>query len=55
MATESKLSGLQWLKERDSLDLSVERVVLNPKYSSLFTDEEKSVASRRLATVESAV
>jgi hypothetical protein len=52
MATESKLSGLPWLKENNSLDLSVERVVLDPKYSSLFADEEKSVARRRLAAVE---
>ena len=35
-----------------SMFVSVERVVVNPKYSSLFSDEEKSVARGRLAALE---
>ena len=46
---EGTTDGFQRLKEEGRLDLTMEAVVLNPEYAELFTDEERSVAVRRLA------
>lgn len=41
-------SGLTSLWEIGRLDMSVEAAVLNPKWASLFTEEERGEARRRL-------
>ena len=40
--------GLMKLREKDRLDLAMETLVLAPEYASLFTDEERAIAARRL-------
>lgn len=40
--------GLKRLREKDRLDLAMETLVLAPEYRSLFTDEERATAGRRL-------
>lgn len=40
--------GYTALWERGRLDLTVEALVLKPEYASLFTDEERAIAQRRL-------
>ncbi len=40
--------GFQRLKEEGHLDLTMEALVLKPEYASLFSDEERAVAARRL-------
>ena len=40
--------GLKRLHEKDRLDLAMETLVLAPEYRSLFTDEERAIAHRRL-------
>lgn len=40
--------GYTALWERQRLDLTVEALVLAPDYASLFTDEERAIARRRL-------
>lgn len=44
-------SGLTRLYELRRLDLSVEYMVLDPKYTSLFTDQERDTSRRRLALI----
>ena len=41
--------GFTALWERGRLDLTVENVVLRPEFASLFTDEDRNIARRRLA------
>jgi hypothetical protein len=41
--------GLLRLKELRALHISLENVVLNPKYSDLFLTREKEIARQRLA------
>jgi hypothetical protein len=41
--------GFQRLKDEGRLDLTMEALVLRPEYSELFTDDERRVASYRLA------
>jgi hypothetical protein len=41
--------GLRTLSGKDRLDLAMETLVLAPEYRSLFTDEERAAAERRLA------
>src|SRR5262245_3493233 len=43
--------GLFTLREKDRLDLAMETLVLKPEYRSLFTDEDRVVAARRLDEV----
>jgi hypothetical protein len=43
--------GLTRLYEMGRLDLSVEYAVLDPRFDSLFKDEERDFARRRLAAV----
>jgi len=43
--------GLKRLREKDRLDLAMETLVLAPEYRSLFTDEERAIAGRRLEEV----
>jgi hypothetical protein len=43
--------GLKRLREKDRLDLAMEMLVLAPEYRSLFTDEERAIAGRRLEEV----
>ncbi len=52
MTRKSRLAGLQWLKEQDALHLSVEALVLKPKYRNLFSDDDRSVARNRLRSLE---
>ena len=40
--------GLAKLRAKDRLDLAMETLVLAPEYQSLFTDEERATAARRL-------
>ena len=40
--------GYTALWERKRLDLTVEALVLAPEYASLFTDDERKIARRRL-------
>jgi hypothetical protein len=42
-------SGLITLWEHKRLDLSMENRMLNPAYASLFTEEERKAARKRLA------
>jgi 5-methylcytosine-specific restriction protein A len=41
--------GLARLASLDRLDLAMETLVLDPAYGPLFTDEERAIATRRLA------
>lgn len=41
--------GFERLREEGRLDLTVEAVVLQPKYAGLFTDDERRIAAHRLA------
>ncbi len=43
--------GLQWLKDHDHLDFSVENLILRPKYKILFTDEDRKRARERLRSL----
>jgi hypothetical protein len=40
--------GFERLKNEQRLDLTVEALVLRPEYAALFTDVERSIASRRI-------
>ncbi len=40
--------GFEKLWEKGRLDISVEKVVLNPEWKSLFTEEERGIAKSRL-------
>lgn len=40
--------GLRKLRAKDRLDLSMETLVLAPEYASLFTEDERAIAARRL-------
>jgi hypothetical protein len=40
--------GLAKLASLNRLDLTMETLVLDPAYDSLFTDEERAIATRRL-------
>ncbi|NJL90662.1 MAG: hypothetical protein HC916_13405 [Coleofasciculaceae cyanobacterium SM2_1_6] len=51
--TSNPTSGLQRLVEINRLDLSLEALVLQQPWSSLFTSEELSVAQKRLNAVSS--
>jgi hypothetical protein len=44
--------GYTELHQRGRLDLSVEAVVLNPKWAELFTDEDRAAARKRLVAYE---
>jgi len=48
LATPNPSEGFEVLWELQRLDLSMENLVLNPKYRSLFTDEEITTAKERL-------
>jgi hypothetical protein len=48
LATDKPSDGFTTLWEAGRLDLSVEAHVLDPAYEPLFTDDERSVAQRRL-------
>ncbi|PYM20425.1 MAG: hypothetical protein DMD81_01740 [Candidatus Rokuibacteriota bacterium] len=48
-ATPSK--GLVKLRDKNRLDLAMEALVLKPEYATLFTDEERAIAARRLDEV----
>lgn len=46
---EGTTDGFQRLKEEGRLDLTMEALVLRPEYAELFSDQERSIASHRLA------
>ena len=48
LASTEVSSGFAALYERDRLDLTVEALVIQPKFASLFTDEELDIARQRL-------
>ena len=51
LATKGVSKGLLALGEKNRLDLAMETLVLKPEFSTLFTDEERSIAARRLDEV----
>jgi hypothetical protein len=51
LATKRLSKGLITLHEKGRLDLAMETLVLKPEYVSLFTDEERVTAARRLEEV----
>lgn len=48
LAQKGVSRGLAKLRAKDRLDLAMETLVLAPEYRSLFSDEERAVAARRL-------
>jgi hypothetical protein len=48
LAQKGVSSGLAKLRAKDRLDLAMETLVLAPEYRTLFSDEERAVATRRL-------
>jgi hypothetical protein len=48
LATNTPSEGFTRLWECGRLDLTVEAVILQPAYESLFTDEERQLAAQRL-------
>jgi hypothetical protein len=48
LAATELSSGFTALFERGRLDLTVEALVVRPKYADLFTEEELDIAQRRL-------
>jgi hypothetical protein len=52
MARDEVSDGFTDLWQRKRLDLSVEALVLKPEYASLFSDEERVRARKRLADVD---
>lgn len=48
LATDKPSDGFTTLWEAKRLDLSVEAHVIDPTYESLFTDDERRTAQRRL-------
>jgi serine/threonine protein kinase len=48
LRASAESEGFRELWERKRLDLAAENLVLLPKYASLFTDEERQIAKRRL-------
>jgi hypothetical protein len=48
LASTEVSSGFAALYERGRLDLTVEALVIQPKFTSLFTDEELDIARQRL-------
>ena len=53
LGTKGISKGLTTLREKGRLDLALETLVLRPEYRTLFTDEERAIAARRLDQVES--
>jgi 5-methylcytosine-specific restriction enzyme A len=53
LGTKGLSKGLTTLREKGRLDLALETLVLRPEYRTLFTDEERAIAARRLDQVES--
>ena len=51
LATRTVSDGFVALWERERLDLTVEALVLNTQFTSLFTDDERTTARRRLEAV----
>ncbi len=51
LATKGLSNGLITLREKGRLDLTMETLVLKPEYATLFTDEERAIAARRLDEV----
>jgi hypothetical protein len=49
LASTEISTGFATLYERGRLDLTVEAVVVQPKFAGLFTDEEIQIARQRLA------
>lgn len=49
LASENPASGFTELWLCGRLDISVEAKVLQPEFTSLFTEEERSIARQRLA------
>jgi len=49
LSSSSVSAGFAALWERGRVDLTVENVVLREDFASLFTDEERDLARRRLA------
>jgi hypothetical protein len=54
LGAKSLSRGLTTLHEKGRLDLAMETLVLRPEYRTLFTDEERAIAARRLDQVASA-
>jgi len=48
LASTEVSAGFGALYERGRLDLTVEALVIQPQFASLFTDEEIEIAGRRL-------
>ncbi len=48
LSSDSPQYGFEKLWESRRLDLTMEALTLNPKYHSLFTDQELMIAEKRL-------
>ena len=44
-----RTGGFDFLREHDSLDLSVERLILKPEWKDLFCEEDRALARGRLS------
>jgi 5-methylcytosine-specific restriction protein A len=53
LGTKGLSKGLATLGARGRLDLAMETLVLKPEYRTLFTEDERAIAARRLAQVAS--
>lgn len=51
LKAENYQDGLTKLWELGRLDMSIEAAVLEPRWASLFTDDEKRIAKKRLAVL----
>jgi hypothetical protein len=49
LASDTVSDGFVALWERGRMDLTVENVVLRPEFESLFSDDDREFARRRLA------
>lgn len=54
LTTKGPSKGLITLFEKGRLDLAMETLVLRPEYASLFSDQERATAARRLEEVQAA-
>jgi hypothetical protein len=50
IASQQPSEGFTQLWQRDRLDLTVEAQVLRPEFADLFSEEERDISERRLAT-----
>ena len=47
----SRTHGFSFLRQHKRLDLSIERLVLKPEWSQLFSDKDRALARKRLERI----